>query len=62
MECGDEGQDGYAKGTRPAGYLSTTKHPSLHPIPNQSKPIVQSLSFPLIITFSYIFITISYNI
>lgn len=62
MECGDEGQDGYAKGTRAAGYLPTTKLPSLHPIPNQSKPIVQSLSFPLIITFSYIFIIISYNL
>lgn len=62
MECGDKCGDEYAKGTRAAGYLPTTKLPSLHPIPNQSKPIVQSLSFSFIITFSYIFITISYNL
>ena len=38
--CGIECGDGHAKETRAAGYLSTTKLPSLHPIPNQSKPIV----------------------
>ena len=39
-ECGDKCGDGYAEGTRAAGYLSTTKPIALHPIPNQSKPIV----------------------
>lgn len=39
-ECGDKCGDGHAKGTSPAGYLSTTKLSSPHPIPNQSKPIV----------------------
>ena len=48
MECGDEGQDGYAKGTRAAGYLPTTKLPSLHPLPNQSKPIVSTPSLSLL--------------
>ena len=38
--CGIECGDGHAEGTSPAGYLSTTKLSSLHPIPNQSKPIV----------------------
>jgi hypothetical protein len=61
-ECGNEGGDGHAKGTSPAGIPLNTKHPPLHPIPNQSKPIVPLLSFSFIITFSYIFITISYNL
>lgn len=38
--CGNEGGDSHAKGTRAAGYLPTTKLPPLHPLPNQSKPIV----------------------
>ena len=46
----------------PSGYLPTTKPITPHPIPNQSKPIVPLLSFSFIITFSYIFITISYNL
>ena len=56
VECGDKCGDGDAKGTRAAGYLPTTKPIALHPILNQSKPIVPipsfSLSFPLI-TFRY---------
>lgn len=39
-ECGDKCGDGHAKGTSPAGIIPTTKLSSLHPIPNQSKPIV----------------------
>ena len=41
-ECGDGCGDGDAEGTSPAGYLPTTKHPPLHPIPNQSKPIAST--------------------
>lgn len=47
-ECGDEGGDGHAKGTRVAGYLSTTKPIAPHPIPNQSKPIVPTPSLSLL--------------
>ena len=47
-ECGDEGGDGHAKGTRAAGYLPTTKLPPLHPLPNQSKPIVPTPSLSLL--------------
>lgn len=61
-ECGDKCGDSHAKETRLAGIPFTTKLPSLHPIPNQSKPIVPLLSFSFIITFSYIFIIISYNL
>lgn len=39
-ECGDEGGDGDAEGTRAAGIPSTTNLHPPHPIPNQSKPIV----------------------
>ena len=39
-ECGIECGDGHAEKTNITGYLPTTKLPSLHPIPNQSKPIV----------------------
>ena len=46
-ECGNEGRDGYAKGTRAAGYLPTTKPIALHPLPNQSKPIVPTPSYSL---------------
>ena len=62
MGDGDECGDGHAEETRAAGYLSTTKPIALHPLPNQSKPIVPTPSFSFIITFSYIFITISYNL
>lgn len=61
-ECGNECGDGHAKETSPAGIPFNTKLPSPHPIPNQSKLIVPLLSFSFIITFSYIFITISYNL
>lgn len=47
-ECGDKGGDGHAKETRLAGYLPTTKLPSLHPLPNQSKPIVPTPSLSLL--------------
>ena len=39
-ECGDNGRDGDAKGTSPAAIPLPPLHPSPHPIPNQSKPIV----------------------
>ena len=48
MGDGDESGDGHAKGTRAAGYLSTTKPIALNPIPNQSKPIVPTSSPPLL--------------
>ena len=60
--CGDGCGDGHAKGTSPAAITLPPLPPSPHPIPNQSKPIVPLLSFSFIITFSYIFITISYNL
>lgn len=44
VEYGDECGDGHAKGTSPAGILPNPLHPSLHPIPNQSEPIVLLLS------------------
>lgn len=47
-ECGNEGGDGHAKGTRPAGILPTTKPIALNPIPNQSKPIVPTPSLSLL--------------
>lgn len=47
-ECGDEGGDGHAKWTRVAGIPFNTKLPSLHPLPNQSKPIVPTPSLSLL--------------
>ena len=47
-ECGDECGDGHAKGTSPAGILLPPLHPSPHPIPNQSKPIVPTPSLSLL--------------
>ena len=38
--CGDKGGDGHAEGTSPAGIPLPPLPPSLHPIPNQSNPIV----------------------
>ena len=46
-ECGNDGGDGHAEETRPAGLLPTTKLTPLHPIPNQSKPIVPTPSYSL---------------
>lgn len=60
--CGDECRDGHAEGTSPAAFPHPNPLHPLHPIPNQSKPIVPLLSFSFIITSSYIFITISYII
>lgn len=47
-ECGDGCGDGHAKGIKLAGILPTTKLPSPHPIPNQSKPIVPTPSLSLL--------------
>lgn len=47
-ECGDGCGDGYAEGTSPAGILPTIKLPPLHPLPDQSEPIVPTLSPPLL--------------
>ena len=40
MGCGDKCGDGHAEGTSPAAIPLPPLPPSLHPIPNQSKPIV----------------------
>ena len=42
-ECGDECGDGHAKETSLAAIPFPPLHPPLHPIPNQSKPIVPLL-------------------
>ena len=47
-ECGDECGDGHAEETRVAGIPFNTKLPSLHPLPNQSKPIVSTPSLSLL--------------
>ena len=47
-ECGDKGGDGHAKRTNPAGILPPPLNPSPHPITNQSKPIVPTLSLSLL--------------
>lgn len=47
-ECGDECGDGHAEETRVAGIPFNTKLPSLHPLPNQSKPIVPTPSLSLL--------------
>ena len=39
-ECGDKCGDGHAEETRLAAIPHPPSHPSLHPLPNQSKPIV----------------------
>ena len=43
-ECGNECGDGNAEGTSPAGIPLPLPHPPLHPLPNQSKPIVPTPS------------------
>lgn len=43
-ECGD----GHAEETSPAGILHPPLHPPPHPLPNQSKPIVPTLSLSLL--------------
>ena len=47
-ECGDGCGDGHAKGISLAGIPFNTKLPSLHPLPNQSKPIVPTPSLSLL--------------
>lgn len=44
VECGNKGGDSHAEETSPAAIPLPPLPPSPHPIPNQSKPIVQSLS------------------
>lgn len=45
---GDECGDSHAKGTSPAAIPFPSLHPSLHPLPNQSKPIVPTSSLSLL--------------
>lgn len=47
-ECGNKCGDGHAEETSPAGILPPLPHPSPHPITNQSKPIVPTLSLSLL--------------
>lgn len=47
-ECGDKGRDGDGKGTSPAGILPNPLHPINNTLPNQSKPIVPTLSLSLL--------------
>ena len=47
-ECGIECGDGHAKGTRLAAIPFPPLHPSPHPLPNQSKPIVPTPSLSLL--------------
>ena len=47
-ECGDECGDGHAKNTNPAPLLSPPLHPTNNTPPNQSKPIVLTLSLSLL--------------
>lgn len=46
--CGDKGGDGHAKGTSPTTILPPPLPPPLHPLPNQSKPIVPTPSLSLL--------------
>ena len=46
--CGDKCGDSHAEKTKLAGIPFNTKLPSLHPIPNQSKPIVLTPSLSLL--------------
>ena len=47
-KCGDGCGDGHAKETSPAGIPLPPLHPSLNPLPNQSKPIVSTPSLSLL--------------
>ena len=47
-ECGDECGDGHAKGTSPAAIPFPPLHPPNNTPPNQSKPIVPTLSLSLL--------------
>ena len=46
--CGDKGRDGHAESSSPAAIPFPSLHPSLHPLPNQSKPIVPTPSRSLL--------------
>ncbi len=46
-ECGVRGGDSDAEKTSPTAIPFPPLHPSLHPIPNQSKPIVPTPSYSL---------------
>ena len=48
VECGDKCGDGDAEETRLAGIPFNTKLTTLHPLPNQSKPIVPTPSLSLL--------------
>lgn len=47
-ECGDKCGDGHAEETRVAGIPFNTKLTTLHPLPNQFKPIVPTPSLSLL--------------
>ena len=47
-ECGDGCGNGHAKQTSPTAIPLPPLHPSPHPIPNQSKPIVPTPSLSLL--------------
>ena len=47
-ECGNEGGDGHAEGTSPAGILPNPLHPPNNTPNNQSKPIVPTPSLSLL--------------
>ena len=47
-ECGDECGDSNAENISLAGIPFNTKLPSLHPLPNQSKPIASTPSLSLL--------------
>ena len=47
-ECGDECRVGHAKKINSAAIPFPPLHPSLHPLPNQSKPIVPTPSLSLL--------------
>ena len=47
-ECGIAGGDDDAERISPAAFLPPPLNPSPHPIPNQSKPIVPTLSLSLL--------------
>ena len=47
-ECGDKCGDGHAEETIPAGIPHPNHSTTLHPLPNQSKPIVLTPSLSLL--------------
>ena len=53
-ECGDACGEGHAEKIFPAAILPNPLNPSPHPLPNQSKPTVQSFSFSSPISFPHL--------